>query len=378
MSTPFAIIFIISTVASPLSTAFASTAPEPSRSGESTGAKRFYFVDAWRGIAALWVMLHHFYFALFPNGVDVLPASLRWFFEHGDLGVEIFFVLSGFVITHSLLQIRITSSSAARFALRRSLRLDPLYWSVIVATLLLNVAQIRWKAGSPQSLPSPYEVLLNFLYLDNLCSAPSIVKVGWTLCLEIQFYLVCLALMAIAQGRRAVVVGLTFVPLIVFSLAIRSGVVSFPYNGWFLPYWCMFAVGMAVAAATNRRCGTSVPTLLIVALAVVGCMRNDPSSIVAALFGLTLLAAVRLDKLRSLNGPIVQYFGKISYSLYLIHPLVGNRFLRQTAALAEGRLSLLAVGLLVAAFGLSLIAAETAYRLIERPSHRLSRKIRLA
>src|SRR5208282_311558 len=93
------------------------------------GEKRFLLVDALRGIAAMSVVVFHL---AEGHHVDqfmtVAPVWLITVIEHGDLGVAIFFVLSGFVIAHSLYGRNVTLSLAGRFMLRRSLRLDPPYW----------------------------------------------------------------------------------------------------------------------------------------------------------------------------------------------------------------------------------------------------------
>ena len=60
---------------------------------------------------------------------------LDWLCEQGHLGVEVFFVLSGFVITHALRPLRMCPSVVGRFVLRRSIRLDPAYWAVLVRHL---------------------------------------------------------------------------------------------------------------------------------------------------------------------------------------------------------------------------------------------------
>src|SRR5689334_15625966 len=90
---------------------------------------RFLFVDALRGFAALGVVIFHFTEAdHIPLLASALPAWVVLILNHGNLGVPVFFVLSGFVIAHSVHSERVTMPFAAKFMLRRSLRLDPPYW----------------------------------------------------------------------------------------------------------------------------------------------------------------------------------------------------------------------------------------------------------
>jgi peptidoglycan/LPS O-acetylase OafA/YrhL len=87
---------------------------------------RFKFVDALRGIAAVSVVLFHLKEGKhIPNLYALMPKWLQTLFDHGVLGVSIFFVLSGFVIAHSLYKQHVTLRLAGRFMLRRSIRLDP-------------------------------------------------------------------------------------------------------------------------------------------------------------------------------------------------------------------------------------------------------------
>ena len=91
--------------------------------------ERLLFIDGLRGVAALAVLFYHFYYnSPYLETFDaLLPRWLCWLFGKGWMGVEIFFVISGFVIAHSLGKDRVTPKYAAGFILRRSIRLDPPY-----------------------------------------------------------------------------------------------------------------------------------------------------------------------------------------------------------------------------------------------------------
>ena len=81
--------------------------------------RRLQLVDGLRGIAASMVVLFHFWGNLPDASRDIVPGFLHWPFEHGNLGVDVFFVLSGFVIAHSIRNAVPSASYVARFALRR-------------------------------------------------------------------------------------------------------------------------------------------------------------------------------------------------------------------------------------------------------------------
>jgi peptidoglycan/LPS O-acetylase OafA/YrhL len=99
--------------------------------------ENFTLVQALRGIAALWVVLFHLEKQGAIGGLTAhVPAQLSYAaFGYGSAGVAVFFVLSGFVIAHSLNGKEMTPAELGRFALRRSVRLDPAYWASIMLTV---------------------------------------------------------------------------------------------------------------------------------------------------------------------------------------------------------------------------------------------------
>jgi peptidoglycan/LPS O-acetylase OafA/YrhL len=117
---------------------------------------RFVFVDALRGLAALGVVLFH---ANEGHHITELfgyfPHFLQVGLENGSLGVLIFFVLSGFVIAHSLYEQRMSLSLLGRFTLRRSLRLDPPYWVAIALAIGIGTLASAVVKGRP---PNDYSV----------------------------------------------------------------------------------------------------------------------------------------------------------------------------------------------------------------------------
>jgi peptidoglycan/LPS O-acetylase OafA/YrhL len=297
-------------------------------------ARRFILIDSIRGLAALAVACFHFYNQLAESSSEtpLWGLTVQTLMTHGDLGVFVFFVLSGFVIACSLHRVRITGLVVGKFALRRSLRLDPAYWTTIwITTLLIVAAQSRGMATG-QRLPGVTDVLANMFYLDNLLGFRSIVKVGWTLCLELQFYLVFVACGVVTW----------------WTLSAEVNTI-----------WFGLTLGGCVAAALAT---------------------GSPAAWVAAGTGLGIYAAGRTGRIDTLlSGSVFRYLGRISYSFYLLHPLVGTNFIRVVQRVLSPDAPLnpwLAAVLFVAAIVASVVASHLLYRLIELPSHRVSRRIR--
>jgi peptidoglycan/LPS O-acetylase OafA/YrhL len=113
--------------------------------------------------------------------------------------VQIFFVLSGFVIAYSLRQEKISPRFCLRFFLKRSIRLDPPYWLIVALMLMLNfMGSVIFNKGG-EFLATPFQVLMNLLYLPDFPHIPRILPVAWTLCIEIQFYMSFFLLLLVYQ-----------------------------------------------------------------------------------------------------------------------------------------------------------------------------------
>ena len=126
---------------------------------------RFVLIDAMRGFGALGVMIYHLCVmsALTP-AISRALGTWKEVLEVGQYGVQIFFVISGFVIAHTLRDYKPSRVAAWNFIIRRQLRLDPPYWAVLCLTLVLKWIGLRWAAGMDiQPYPTVRDIVLHFL-----------------------------------------------------------------------------------------------------------------------------------------------------------------------------------------------------------------------
>ncbi len=348
--------------------------------------RNFALVQALRGIAAFWVVLFHAsegghipaLKALLPHGV------VAFVFDEGGNGVPIFFGLSGFVIAHSLRDAVLTPAFLGRFALRRSIRLDPPYWTSILLVIAFAHVSARVK-HEDFAAPGAGVVAAHVAYLQEILRLPEINPAYWTLTYEVQFYLFLagMLVLAAAAGRRigrALAVELAWATFFLLAMAASLGLLDRAPHGLFVVLWKDFFVGaLAYRAAADRRLATLAALLALASAMVASGLRNggDLFPVISAGTALLLYGAVRTGRAEhGLDWRWLQFLGAISYSLYLIHsPVTG------AAGFVVHRLIGPGVGADVAALAgivaASVAAAALFWAVIERASHRWSRRVRL-
>lgn len=367
-------------------------------------------LDGVRGVAALMVMLHHF--ALDP--AVSTPAALRVVspFRLAWCGVDLFFVLSGFLITRILLAARGTSGYYRRFFLRRALRIFPLYYATLLAVLVVAPALFAGVSAAPLSAHQHWL----WLYLTNVASvlrgtgvftnAHFDVNHFWSLAIEEQFYLVWPAAVALCGPRglpRACVVGLlaglaTRFMLLRADASSQALYVLTPCRLDGLLLGALMACAMTTDAgrrALHRASPWALAAGLLGVAWIVG--RHGPAfwtrpmmgvgySLVALCFaGAVGHVVTRPDALpgRWLSHPALVAVGARSYGLYVLHrvgvvravvPLepvaMGRALLGADAALERAEPVGLGVFMLLSV-AVSFVAAEVSLRALERPFLRL-------
>lgn len=356
---------------------------QPAPSAQSS--ERFDLLQVLRGLAALWVVLFHFWTT---HSITTLYASMptplgRALFADGRGGVAVFFVLSGFVIAHSLWGKNVDRRFVTTFAIRRSIRLDPAYWvSIGAACIALSI--LGYAHGQGAYIPSATTLLAHIVYLQELLKVDEIQTVYWTLTYEVQFYIIAVigAWAWNSWRERGAGVARLFARALPLAFLISGVASAFGDQVWmprgvFLNYWFAFVAGALAYAAGWRR--TGILSQLALAAIVVTCLwRASATAEVfntpAALTAIGLYAAARGNFLslgrssRALIG-----LGAVSYSLYLVHvPIIqlsGGLIRRVTGPGVVPEL----VGLAIAV-AFCVAGATIFWLLIEAPTHHLARR----
>ena len=348
------------------------TSDHRAASGGLDRPARFLPLDGLRAIAAVCVALYHF-----QQRVPLLDARLPRFvsvaLQHGNLGVHVFFVLSGFAVARSLSATTVDASALGRFMLRRAVRLDPPY--VFVVLLVTGLA--LWNPSGWPVPPTPRLVMAHVFYLQGVLGMFHLQGVFWTLCIEIQLYLGFALFFGLAQRAR-LVRGAEHG----FGLALVASALVAAWLTWtvphtsthLLPYWPVFCLGVLVERAERIPSSSAWLFALLIALFVADVRHPQLEGSAGLLTALVLHVATKAEGLsRGLSSRPLLALGRGSYSFYLLHALVGGAVLEATVFRAPSASSDLFRVIL--AFLVSGAAAYGLYRAIEVPAQRFSRRI---
>ncbi|MFI6993967.1 acyltransferase family protein [Nonomuraea wenchangensis] len=300
------------------------------------GGARLGGLDGIRGLAALFVVLHHCWLLSFPGfPADTGPGWAGWLL-YGHFAVVVFIALSGFSLAVSPARSGWRLGGLRRFARRRAWRILPPYW----AALLFSLAVAWLLVPQPgQPVPTAKTVVVYGLLLQDVFGSPSPNGALWSIAVEAQLYFVFPLLLLLV--RR---LGAWAMAGVVAAVVVAVGVLAayVPAVGLLMrltpQFAVLFAAGVLAAAVLRTRtrvplhwaaAGAAVPVLVLIVVqgsewTVARFFWVDLALAPAA--GL-LLAAIAQGRprplVRLLDTRPVRALGSFSYSLYLVHaPIV--------------------------------------------------------
>ncbi|MBK3665302.1 acyltransferase [Bradyrhizobium diazoefficiens] len=319
-------------------------------------------VQGLRAIAALSVLMDHFYDMPKGGMYDIanpgfLPPLWPWFqsvINVGGHGVELFFMISGFLIPSSLVR----HGSLARFFFDRVLRIMPVFLVLHVALFVIGPI-VGYKFFRGIDVGSYLGIFLaNLFFLQDALGLPIAQQNAWTLTYEWAFYIwFAVTFAALRLGGRMMAA-----PLILLGVAC---VLHWPITAFF----CigMFFSATGVRFPVSGRIGFAAGVVCGVAMYASLVLFHPFVALIPAflLFGMVLAPGSGIGS--ALSAPALQFVGKISYSLYLVHPFV--LFPLQVTGLKLVAMGadrwLLWFGFILLGIIASLIASAISYQLIE-------------
>ena len=356
-----------------------------------TTTPRFAFIHLLRGLASLLVVWSHLSgFWLLENGLhsaaqdawyQFVVRPLHIYQNGGHLGVILFFLISGYIITHTSLR-----ETARSFAIRRVLRIfPPLVFAILVAWLMLRVAFATDTRLIGINDGGIWHWLSSLVLLDGFLPDGRVLDVTWTLVIELIFY--ALTLVFLASSRRRPVAS-TWVMIGVWAaLSVMTsafGTIIPGTSSAAIVYVGILLVGRVIYLWHSGAFETVDAVLGVALIALIYAVlteSNDPGFFLApggwtgiepvVTYAIALLAFLLLMRLAPART--VQPFtllGDISYSLYLLHLPVGITVLNllQSVRVPETVSVVIALVAVVA-------VSWGAYLLVERPSQALARRL---
>ncbi len=289
--------------------------------------KRVHEIDLLRFLAALSVVFFHYAFRGYAaDDKSIMPYPLlEPYFKYGYLGVELFFMISGFVILMTA-----SSGSLKKFAISRIVRLYPAFWVCCSLTFIAILV-----IGGQRYSATWMQYLVNLTMISGLFGVPSIDGAYWSLFVEIQFYALVAVILLLGQIHRAQI-------YLIIWLISSCVLTLFPikYLGHFLitAHAAYFIAGAAfyyiwLQGLTKTNVGLIVFSWLLALYQTKNALLSLEQhyqttmsqtiviSIISAFFLLMLLIAVKRTGYWGSRPWLLA--GALTYPLYLVHQNIG-------------------------------------------------------
>jgi peptidoglycan/LPS O-acetylase OafA/YrhL len=349
-------------------------------------------LDGLRGMAILLVI---------PHNADIFSNSAAWLWpvallaHAGWIGVQLFFVLSGFLITRNLLDSRDRPHYFRAFYVRRALRIFPLYFLTLLAGLVLLPLFVTY---TPEALASHQHQVWLWTFTSNWSQPFGIDVSGfshfWSLAVEEQFYLVWPFVVLLAAGRRLLWICVALVLVALLSRAFMQVSGAKPEMIYMFTFCRMDALAMGAAMAVVSQSTPAMQwinghsravlaiafgVLLGVALYTHSYSVFDPHTLVtgqtllAAAFALLVVSVGSISRgtfgqllRRLLEMSWLRRVGRYSFAMYVFHlPLIVvlGSTVRESLSFAGSATPLLYA---LTFIGLSFLAGMASYHLLEK------------
>jgi peptidoglycan/LPS O-acetylase OafA/YrhL len=350
-------------------------------------ARRLDYIDSVRAIAALAVVYFHLAFFFCARGARLWDfAFFTEVVDAGKIGVVAFFIVSGMVIPHSLT--REAADPIRRFAVRRFLRLYPAYWlSALLALAGLYLMEGKdwpgpfflWRGDGEPVLPT---FAVNLSMLQQFVGIPNLIGVYWTLQVELIFYVLCAALFLLRRAGAEHRLAFGFLACAVLAAAARGAL------GMRIPVALALALALMFWGSVWRRYVVDRDpqalrwslrflgafALLMPLISVLGYDTDLGFHETWHRYALSYFSAVALVIVLTVcktQGPVLSWLGRISYSIYLFHPLVLAAYFMLVPVTAFA--PYVHVAFVIA---ITLCVAQLVYVLVEAPAMRYGRRLR--
>lgn len=313
---------------------------------------RFPTIQALRGVAALAVCWFHLTYGM-PGFLD--PGWLKQSGMYGWLGVQVFFVISGFLIPYTLHRSGYHAGQFFHFLAKRLVRLHPPYLATLVVVLGYRHLERLFPVPVSKPIPAQWgQFFAHLAFLNPLFGYKWFVAVFWTLAVEFQFYLLLGLTFGLLAHRRRWVGAC-------YCAALAISALTWPNQDYLPHHLPVFCCGMLAFRYVCLGTGAAELAGGLLFMAALCDKTNGVPATMMALVAAGLILFVRY------SNQLLDFFGEISYSLYLMHAPVGGAIVYEGLRRYPNcpKPVLLAV-----AFASAMASAYLLYRWVETPSKR--------
>lgn len=316
-------------------------------------AAHILHIESMRAIAAMMVLLFHF--ISYNNAANFLVDNeeVRHWSEFGAQGVEMFYIISGYVMMLSLTRKNYKWPSYGRYVLKRVLRIIPLYWTVLF--VMLGFLYYMWRI-----VPDTKTLLANMFFIVDLFEDTEWYNLVFsTLGVEVQFYLL-LGLMFPLFRLHPIM------KYVVFAAWLCGGYMTLD-NYTVLLCSPFFIIGILLHDLESKFQWADVALIAFLIGAMFWFTWYDDVAII-------IITLVLFFVLKPTWKPLTK-LGSFSYSIYLTHGLFGGWLLFFATAEAYG--NTVSPWLILPAILISLVGAYVFYWFVEKPSIRWSKSVKM-
>jgi len=360
-----------------------SLLPNSSNAPDRNSNFQFGFIDLLKVIAAQLIVLHHlaFYGPMADHVRPIAPTLIDWLDSYARIAVQVFLVIGGFLAAKSLSPQGVSAvSDPLRVLWRRYMKLVPPFLVATVLAIGASAWAAQWMTHySISAMPSALQLAAHALLLHSILGYESISAGAWYVAIDFQLYALLTLLLWLTGGlakRRAMP---WLAPLLVVA-GVSASLLYFnrdaAWDAWAPYFFGSYGLGAIAwwARDLNRR--PAVVALLVAAilLPTLYALTIDFRSriVVALLVACALVLVSRRGMLLSRQRfAWIRAFGRISYSIFLVHFPVCLIVNAAFAKFVPARPLLQAAGMLLA-WAASLAAGAIFYRWVEIPLSRLA------
>ena len=327
---------------------------KPNDPKSSLGRDRLNELDALRFLAAAAVMLYHFTYT-YTSAPGHVFGSVQAVTRHGYLGVDVFFVISGFVVLWSA-----KGRSPSSFVRARVMRLYPEFWiCVFVSALIFGLV-----SGGASLTPDLSDVLINLTMVPGYLGAPFVDGVYWTLAVELKFYFLLWILLVMGQVGNAEGWMYAWLAMSLLATAIDVGgvirsLVIFPYGHLFASgalFFLIFesgwtprrAVGVGTGLLLGMHHGILQMDGFIDSAHITGAATIVTALVLTGTYGIFALMSSR--RWAWAEHRYIGIAGMLTYPLYLLHNTGRELFIGEGPADLYATVSAILVSLALSYF----------------------------